>query len=272
MPRKGLIELLEEQKQVIIHQAVTGQIDVRTGQPYPAYKNSGTEWLAKVPENWEIRRSKRIFTPRKELAKPNDIQLSATQAFGVIAQEDYEKRVGRKIVKIFRHLEKRRHVEIDDFVISMRSFQGGLERAWISGCVRSSYIVLQAATRLSVDYFGYLFKSTRYIAALQLTANFIRDGQDLNFENFCGVDLPFPPIEEQRRIAKFLDAATADIATASKCYGREVDLFGEYRNRLFADVITGKLDVREAVAAMPEAFDTSPDTMETIEHEDANAL
>ena len=108
--KERLIELLEEQKQATIHQAVTGQINVRTGQPYPAYKDSGMEWLEEVPEHWETRPSKRTFTPRKELARSDDIQLSATQAYGVIAQKDYEERVGRKIVKIFKHLKKRRHV------------------------------------------------------------------------------------------------------------------------------------------------------------------
>ena len=210
--KQKLIALLEEQKQASIHQAVTGQIDVRTGQPYPAYKPSGVEWLGDVPAHWEVRRGKHTFTPRKELARPNDIQLSATQAYGVIAQADYEKKIGRKIVKILRHLEKRRHVEVDDFVISMRSFQGGLERAWVSGCIRSSYIVLQPATNLVVGYFAYLFKSIGYIKALQATANFIRDGQDLNFENFCEVDVPFPPIEEQRQRLRRLSMTSLSIS------------------------------------------------------------
>jgi len=52
--KKRLIELLEEYKQALIHEAVTGRIDVRTGKPYPAYKNSGVEWLGKVPEHWEV--------------------------------------------------------------------------------------------------------------------------------------------------------------------------------------------------------------------------
>ena len=54
--KEKLIALLEEYRQAIIHQAVTGQIDVRTGQPYPAYKDSGVEWLGEVPEHWEVRR------------------------------------------------------------------------------------------------------------------------------------------------------------------------------------------------------------------------
>ena len=250
--KEKLIKLLEEQKQVIIHQAVTGQIDVRTGKAYPAYKDSGVDWLGKVPEHWEVRRSRRVFKPRTELARPDDIQLSATQAYGVIEQADYEKKIGRKVTRILRHLDQRRHVEVDDFVISMRSFQGGLERAWRSGCIRSSYIVLQPTQALIVGYFGYLFKSPGYIAALQSTANFIRDGQDLNFENFRQVDLPFPSIKEQQKIAEAVDQMTTHIALSIESTRRQISLLHEYRTRLIADVVTGKLDVREAAAALPK--------------------
>ena len=250
--KQELSALLEEQKQSIIHQAVTGRIDVRTGRRYPAYKYSGVEWLGDVPANWQVRRSKRVFMPRRELARPNDIQLSATQAYGVISQRCYEERVGRKVVRILRHLEQRRHVEVDDFVISMRSFQGGLERAWERGCIRSSYIVLRPATELIVGYFGYLFKSVGYINALQATANFIRDGQDLNFENYCRVDLAYPSIEEQQGIAQFLEQTTTAIRSTVERYRGQVELVREYRTRLIADVVTGKLDVREAAAGLPE--------------------
>ena len=251
--KQKLIALLEEQKQTLVHEAVTGRIDVRTGRPYPAYKESGVEWLGTVPAHWDVWRSKRAFRPRTELARPGDTQLSATQAYGVIAQADYEEKIGRKITRIMRHLDQRRHVEIDDFVISMRSFQGGLERAWTSGCIRSSYIVLHAATELAVGYFGYLFKSVGYIGALQSTANFIRDGQDLNFENFCRIDVPFPPIDEQQHIAQAVDRGTDHIAASIERSRRQIDLLRECRARLIADVVTGKLDVREAVAGLTKA-------------------
>ena len=61
------------------------------------------------------------------------------------------------------HLEQRRHVERDDFVISMRSFQGGLERAWASGAIRSSYVVLKPTPDVDIEFFSYLFKSPRYV-------------------------------------------------------------------------------------------------------------
>ena len=221
--KRRLIALLEEEKQAIVNQAVTCGLD-----PTVRFKPSGVEWLGDVPEHWEMRRSKRLFSPRQELARPNDIQLSTTQAYGVIPQDEYERKVGRRIVKISLHLDKRRHVEVDDFVISMRSFQGGLERAWATGCIRSSYIVLRPTTEVDVEFFSYVFKSRAYIKALQSTANFIRDGQDLNFNNFCAVDLPFPPAEEQRKIAMALGEATANIDTTIARARRQIKLLQEY--------------------------------------------
>ena len=64
--------------------------------------------------------------------------------------------------------------------------------------------------------------------------------------------MPFPPTKEQRWIARTLDDTTGDITTAIERYRRQINLVGEYRTRLIADVVTGKLDVREAAAALPE--------------------
>ena len=239
--KRRLIELLEEERGAVINQAVTRGLD-----PAVRFKSSDVEWLGYVPEHWEVRRSKRLFSPRSELARPNDTQLSATQAYGVIPQDEYEDKIGHKITRIALHLNKRRHVEVDDFVISMRSFQGGLERAWASGCIRSSYVVLRATGEVDVPFFSYLFKSQPYIQALQATAGFIRDGQDLTFDNFCAVDLPLPPVEEQRAIAVTLGETTTDIDTAIDRTRQLIDLVEEYRTRLVADVVTGKVDVREA--------------------------
>ena len=69
--KQKLIALLGEQKQAMIHEAVTGQIDVRTGRPYADYTHSGVEWLGAVPAHWDVRRSKRVFRPRTELARPD---------------------------------------------------------------------------------------------------------------------------------------------------------------------------------------------------------
>ncbi|MEI6673787.1 MAG: restriction endonuclease subunit S [Verrucomicrobiota bacterium] len=209
---------------------------------YPRYKVSGVEWLSDVPEHWEVSRSRRVFVQRKELARPHDPQLSATQAYGVIPQADYEERIGRKVVKISMHLEKRKHVEPDDFVISMRSFQGGLERAWARGCIRSSYTIIQPLVKVAPSYFTYLFKSPQYIASLQTTGSFIRDGQDLTYENFILVDLPVPPLEEQARIGSFLDQNTAEIDALIAKKQRQIELLDEQKAILINRAVTRGLN------------------------------
>ena len=245
--KERLIALLEEQRQAAIHLALTRGLD-----PLVKFRPSGQHWLGNIPEHWEICRAKRLFSPRRESARQDDIQLSATQAYGVIPQDEYERRQGRRIVKISLHLDKRQHVEVDDFVISMRSFQGGLERAWSSGCIRSSYVILRPRPEVDVEWFSYLFKSHAYIQALQSTANFIRDGQDLNFNNFCAVDLPLPPLAEQRKAAIALGKATSNIDTNIVRARRQINLMIEYRTRLIADAVTGQLDMSEAAVKLPD--------------------
>jgi type I restriction enzyme S subunit len=218
--------------------------------PYPEYKDSGAvsswepniPWLKVLPRNWTLVRSKRIFTTRKEKARPDDEQLSATQAYGVILQREFERKVKRKVVRINLHLDKRAHVEPDDFVISMRSFQGGLERAWVRGCIRSSYVVLKPSSQTHVGYFSYLFKSRDYISALQATSNFIRDGQDLNFNNFRLVDLPLPPLEEQEHIGRFLDWQTTKINTFIRNKRRLIELLKEQKQNVINQAVTRGLD------------------------------
>lgn len=245
--KKKLISLLEEYKQAIINQAVTKGLN-----PDVRMKSTGIDWLEKIPEHWDVVRSKRLFLVRGELARPGDIQLSATQTYGVIPQAEFEEKVGRKVTKVFLHLEKRRHVERDDFVISMRSFQGGVERAWTSGCIRSSYVIMKPVSRVDAGFFSYLLKSHDYIQALRATANFIRDGQDMNFNNFCLVDLPVIPLEEQRTISSILKQVTERVSNAKDQARKEINLLDEYRIRLISDVVTGKVDVREIAAQLPE--------------------
>lgn len=232
------INLLKERKQIIIQQAVTQGLD-----PNVLMKDSGVDWIGKIPAHWEVRRSKFVFTQRKERAWKDDVQLSATQAYGVIPQDQYEELTGKRVVKIQLHLDKRKHVEKDDFVISMRSFQGGLERAWSQGCIRSSYVVLRALDEIDPSFYGYLLKLPSYIAALQQTASFIRDGQDLNFDNFSKVDLFIPPIEEQKEIANYVSAFMKFSDEGIELLLAQIEKLKEYKTSLINSAVTGKIKI-----------------------------
>ena len=236
--KEAQIKLLRERRQVLIQQAVTRGLN-----PDVPMKDSGIDWIGEIPAHWKVWRSKFLFKQSKELARKNDIQLSATQSYGVISQEKFESLVGRRVVKISTNLDKRKHVELNDFVISMRSFQGGLERAYSMGCIRSSYVILRPAPEVNPDFFGYLLKTPRYIHALQITGNFIRDGQDLTFENFADVDLYVPPYQEQAEIADHIKRSCDRIDDAIEIKQDQIAKLKEYKNTLINAAVTGKIKV-----------------------------
>ena len=148
-----------------------------------------------------------------------------------------------KIVLADKGLENWKHVEPNDFIISLRSFQGGLEISYIPGCITWHYIVLKPKAGVEPEYFKWLFKSPRYIQALQRTANFIRDGQDLRFSNFVQVPLPLIPMDEQKEIAEYLNKETARIDSIIADITEQIEKLKEYRQRVISEVVTGKVAV-----------------------------
>ncbi len=217
-------------------------------------------WIEALPQGWQFVSSKRLFQPRPELASVDEPQLAATQAYGVIEQAEYERRVGRKVTKLNKNLDKRRLVRRDDFIISMRSFEGGLERAWAEGGIRSSYIVLKPTAEVSIGYYQHLFKSQPYIQALRTTGNFIRDGQDLNYSNFALIDLPYPPLEDQALIARYLDWHGAMTGKLIRAKRRLIALLNEQKQSIIHRAATRGLN--PAATLKPSGVDWLGDVPE----------
>jgi len=243
--QERLIALLKEKRQAVISHAVTKGLD-----PSVPMKDSGIEWLGQVPAHWEVVPSTWLFSEGRERAHPKDQHLSATQKYGVIPLEQFELLEGRQVTHAILNTSLRKHVELDDFVISMRSFEGGIERVRAVGSVRSSYVPLIAGNGVYTDFFAFVFKSNPFIQGLQSTSNFIRDGQDLNYGNFRQLNLPLPPRAEQIEIANFLNSASNlsnNLATEAT---RAIALLRERRAALISAAVTGKIDVRGLV---PEA-------------------
>ncbi|MDX7728441.1 restriction endonuclease subunit S [Aeromonas caviae] len=206
-------------------------------RPYPEYKDSGVEWLGGIPNHWISVQSRRLFALRNTRARAGDRQLAATQKYGVIFQDIFMELEGRRVVQVQIGAEILKHVEPGDFVISMRSFQGGIEYCPYEGCVSSAYVPLTPIKWVHPDYFRYLFKSSPYIQALQSTSNLVRDGQALRFENFSLVDLPVVPIDEQRTIAAFLDYETARIDRLIAKQQRLIELLKEKRQAVISHTV-----------------------------------
>lgn len=233
-----LSELLQESRTSIICSAITNGINTIC-----QLKDSGTEWLGYIPSHWKVVPAKALFAQSKETRHETDIQLTASQKYGIISQEDYMEKQSYKIVLADKGLENWKHVEPNDFIISLRSFQGGLEISYIPGCITWHYIVLKPKAGVEPEYFKWLFKSPRYIQALQRTANFIRDGQDLRFSNFVQVPLPLIPMDEQKEIAEYLNKETARIDSIIADITEQIEKLKEYRQSVISEVVTGKVAV-----------------------------
>ena len=283
--KQKLITLLEEQKQAIIHQAVTGQIDVRTGQPYPAYKPSGVEWLGKVPEHWEAIPLGRLLIQRKE--KNNPIKttniLSLSLKTGVIPYA--EKEAGGNKAK--EDLSAYMLAYPGDIVVnSMNVVVGSVGLSKYFGAVSPVYYMLRPRHEKDlVEYFDRIFQNVSFQRSLFGIGNGImfiesKSSGKLNtirlripMTRLKKVILPWPPAAEQSSIVEHLDGVSANIASTVARAKHEIDLLTEYRTRLIADVVTGKLDVREAAAALPEVDPlAAEDTLATDTESDLDAL
>lgn len=232
------IEKLKQYKQSLISEVVTKGLDQTV-----TMKDSGVEWIGEIPEHWKLVPSKRIFADIKEKRRDGDIQMASTQKYGIISQEKYMELENCRIVLADKGIENWKHVEPNDFVISLRSFQGGLEFCEKSGCVTWHYIVLRAKCIVSFRYFRWLFKCKTYIQALQHTCNYIRDGQDLRYSNFIQVPLCIPSINEQDSIANYLDTKCTQIDRLIAIKQAKIEKLNQYKKSLIYEYVTGKKEV-----------------------------
>lgn len=232
---------------------------------YPSYKNSGVEWLGDVPDHWSVIPSKFYFIERKEKAENKDKQLTASQKYGIVFQEDFMAENGRVMV-VMKNPEILKKVRPNDFVISMRSFQGGLELSYLEGSISSAYVMLKPNLHVvDIEYFKYLFKTPRYIQSLQSTSNLIRDGQALRFNNFSQVKLVLPPKSDQHKIVSFLNTETARIDNLIAKQEKLIELLEEQRKSIISHAVTKGLNPNapmkdsgvEWLGEVPEHWDSA---------------
>ncbi len=233
------ISLLEDYKKSVITEAVTKGLN-----PDAEMKDSGVKWIGEIPVNWQAVNPRWLFAQRKDRAKKGMEQYTASQKYGVISQKDYMNRIGGSIVTVQKDFDILKMVCEGDFVIHMRSFQGGLEYSEHTGSISSAYVMLIPQKNTGeCRYFKWLFKSASYINALQSTSNLIRDGQAMRYSNFIQIIIPYPPLDEQQQIADFLDTKCSEIDAIIADKKRQRGLLAEYKKSLIYEYVTGKKEV-----------------------------
>ena len=218
-----------------IENAVTRGLDMNMQR-----KNSGNMFIGDIPSSWTSIKMKYLFNERSEKNHPEEPMLSATQTDGVILQSKYKNRV----VVVNTGFEGLKLVKVGDFVIHLRSFQGGIEYTYDQGIISSAYTILEPRYPEYSEYFKYLFKSSMFIDLLKTCVTGIREGQNINYSKLKQYFIPVPPLEEQKQIIDYIQSRNSIIDVLAEKLQQEIDCIKEYKQRLVADVITGQMTIR----------------------------
>lgn len=189
------------------------------------------------PKNWESIKAKHIFSERKEKGHTEEELLAVTQDKGVVFKKDCDNHYVQP-----SNLEDQKLVCPGDFIISLRSFQGGIEHSRIKGLVSAAYTVMELSPAYShiEEYYGFLFKSKPFIQYLNSCVNDIRDGKKIDYKDFRDCSLPIPPISTLEKI----NALRKEYDNATEELNRYATLLRELRMCIISDAVTGKIDVR----------------------------
>ena len=232
-------------------------------------KDSGIEWIGIIPASWELYKGKYMFAQRNLRGNTIKLQLlSPTQKYGVIPQSVYEERSGMNAVKLNENanLSTLKTIHKGDFCISLRSFQGGFEYSEYEGVVSPAYQVFYPVTKIVRGYYKYLFKECGFIEKMNSYTMTLRDGKNIAFADFGNTYIPCPPVDEQKRIADFLDAKCAEIDALTADIQTQIDTLEQYKRSVITETVTKGLNLDaemkdsgiEWVGQMPSSWDAVP--------------
>lgn len=190
---------------------------------YTDVVNTGAAWLPQIPAHWQLRRIKYSFDERSEKGYPDEPLLVASQNMGVVPKSVY----GKRTVEATKDLDKLKLVMIGDYVVSLRSFQGGLEYAYYQGIISPAYTIMKPHYDFQSDYYKFLFKSAPFIKLLTTCVTGIREGQNIDYGKLKNNMIPVPPRTEQDQIVRFLDWKVSEINKLIGIRRKEISEFNE---------------------------------------------
>jgi len=207
---------------------------------YSSYKPTSILWLPVIPEHWELVKSKYLFKERIQKGFENEPLLAATQSQGVIPKTLYE----TNTVTAQKDFHLLKLVNVGDFVISLRSFQGGIEYAYYRGIISPAYSVFfsKDETKINKQYFRYFFKAQPFINSLKLYVTGIREGQNIDYSEFKDSLFPLPKEDEQTAIANYLDTKTEEINRFISKKQKLIELLKEQKQAIIDKAVIYGID------------------------------
>ena len=169
---------------------------------------TGKKRLPGFSGEWSFLKAKEIFQNISDKDHNGDLPvLSSTQDKGIVPRDEVDIDIKYDTCSLVTY----KKVSKGNFVISLRSFQGGIEYSTYTGLVSPAYTVLSSRKEISDEYYKQFFKSTDYINRLNVAVYGIRDGKQISYEDFGRLRIPYPPIKEQDAIAEVLSTADHEI-------------------------------------------------------------
>lgn len=207
-------------------------------KPYEEYKEVDLPWLERIPSHWDQRKIKYLFEERVEKGYSDETLLAATQTKGVVPKDMYENRtvVAQKDLHLLKLVKK------GDFVISLRSFQGGIEYAYYQGIISPAYTIMIPRNEIAYGFFKHLGKSRLFIELLKLCVTGIREGQNIDYNVLKNSMISLPPKDEQDQIAKFLDNSLSKIDRFITAKKKQIELLKELKQAIINQAVTKGID------------------------------
>ena len=243
--KERLIALLGEERQALVHQAVTRGLD-----PNVRLKPSSVEWLGDVPEHWEVMPLKRAF-----VSMDYGISDSGSQTGGVRLLTMGNIRDGSVTVPStggVTAVDQSLLLGKNDLLFNRTNSaelvaKVGLFSGHDSPVTFASYLVrMRSRSSNEPEYLNMALNETTFLAQARREAVPSLHQSNLNPTRYGRIQISLPPKEEQKTILSALAEKTNGLKTSMELAHRQIELIEEYRTRLIADVVTGKIDVREA--------------------------
>ena len=201
------------------------------------HKKALEQMLFNEKKSWQLLRFDSIFKDYCKKNCPDERLLSATQENGVIPRD----MLNSKVMSPDGTLSGYKLIDIGDFVISLRSFQGGIEYSNYRGILSPAYTVLKSIMEINKDFYKYFFKSYRFIEKyLSISVIGIRDGKQISYSDLSSVKIPYPPIDEQQKIAKVLNNCDEEI----RLLGKKLEMLKQQKKGLMQKLLTGEIRVK----------------------------
>ena len=243
------IALLKERKQIIIQKAVTQGLD-----PNVPMKDSGVDWVGRIPAHWDMKRVKNIFRLVMEPSeKNNDYELlSVYTDIGVKPRRELEER-GNKASTTDGYW----FVKKGDIVVNkLLAWMGAIGLSEYDGVTSPAYDILRPQLPVNGFFYHYLFRSGFCSAELKRHSRGIMDMRlRLYFDRFGVIEVPYPPVNEQNEIIHSLGLQMKEMDKGIDHLNIQIDKLKEYKATLINSAVTGKIKVTPEMAGMQDAIE-----------------